>query len=104
MTTDVGERPIVEAWHVRGGELLAAANRLIHEGDVSRLTVEQGGRTLAEFPVPAGAVGPPVAPALAAIGAMAAFLAECTIEVERTGTATAQRDHRLRWPNDFGGD
>ena len=104
MTTDVGERPTVEAWRVRGGELIDVARRLIQEGDVSRLTVKQGGRTLVEFTGTVGAVGAPVAPALAAIGAMAAFLTECTIEVERTGAATGQRNHRLRWPNDFGGD
>jgi hypothetical protein len=40
-----------------------------------------------EFPVTVGVVGALVAPALAALGAVAALLSECTIEVERETAA-----------------
>ena len=42
------------------------------------------GRTVAEFPMTVGVVGAVVAPILAAVGALAAVLTECSIEVERT--------------------
>ena len=39
---------------------------------------------MAEFPLSVGVVGAVVAPILAAVGALAAVLTDCTIEVERT--------------------
>jgi hypothetical protein len=57
----------------------------VHEGNVRRVVVKQGERTVAEFPLTAGVVGTVVAPVLAAIGALVALLNDCTIEVERTG-------------------
>ncbi len=46
------------------------------------------GRTLIEIPLtigaPAAAIGIMVAPVLAALGAFAALVTECTIEVEKT--------------------
>jgi hypothetical protein len=56
---------------------------LVHEGNVRRVIVKQGGRTVAEFPLSVGVVGAVVAPVLAAIGALVALLQDCTIEVER---------------------
>jgi len=38
---------------------------------------------VAEFPLTVGVVGTVFAPVLAAVGALAAVLTECTIEVER---------------------
>jgi hypothetical protein len=65
-------------------QILAEAGRLIDEGNVRRVVVKQRGRTVAEFPVTIGVIGAVIAPLAAAIGALAAVLAECTIEVERT--------------------
>ncbi len=72
-----------ETIKVQGGELLDAVKKLIHEGNVRRVVIKQGDRTVAEFPLTAGVVGTVLAPVLAAIGALAALLTECTIEVER---------------------
>ena len=57
--------------------------KLVHEGNVRRIIIKQEGRTVAEFPLTVGVVGAVFAPVLAAAGALAAVLTECTIEVER---------------------
>ncbi|HEY7473379.1 MAG TPA: DUF4342 domain-containing protein [Vicinamibacterales bacterium] len=69
---------------VKGDELLAKVKELIAEGNVRRVRIRQKQRTIAEFPLTVGVVGAVLAPVLAAIGALAALLAECTIDVERT--------------------
>jgi hypothetical protein len=69
---------------VKGDELLARVKALIAEGNVRRVRIRQKQRTIAEFPLTVGVVGAVLAPVLAAIGALAALLAECTIDVERT--------------------
>ena len=74
-----------ESFDVEGSQLIDKAKQLIHEGNVRRIIVKQDGRTVAEFPLTFGVVGVVLAPVLAAIGALAALLAHCTIEVERTG-------------------
>lgn len=70
--------------NAQGTELLEELKRLVHEGNVRRVVVKQGTRTVAEFPLTAGVVGAVLAPVLAAIGALIALLNDCTIEVERT--------------------
>jgi hypothetical protein len=65
-------------------QILAEIGRLIDEGNIRRVVVKQRGRTVAEFPVTVGVIGAVIAPLAAAIGALAAVLAECTIEVEKT--------------------
>jgi len=59
---------------------------VIHEGNVRRIVIQHGGRTVAEFPVTAGVLGVVLAPVLAAIGAIVALLKDCTIQVEREDT------------------
>jgi hypothetical protein len=68
---------------VAGSQLLEHVKRLIHEGNIRRLVISQGGQTIAEFPLTMGVVGALLAPVLAAIGALAALVTECTIEIER---------------------
>ena len=68
---------------VSGSQLLEHAKRLIHEGNIRRIVISQEGQTIAEFPLTIGVVGAVLAPVLAAIGALAALVTECTIEVER---------------------
>src|SRR5262249_6331441 len=77
-----------ESFRVSGDELLKRVKELVHEGNVRRVVVKQGARTVVEFPVTVGVVGAIAAPALAALGAIAALLSECTIEVEREAEPT----------------
>jgi hypothetical protein len=77
------QQSTIETIKVQGNQLLKQVERLIHEGNVRRIVVKQEGQTVAEFPLTLGVVGAIVAPVLAAAGAMAALLTDCSIEVER---------------------
>jgi|SRR5512134_1542693 hypothetical protein len=79
-----------ETFQLQGGQVLDKIRQLVHEGNVRQITVKQHGKTVAEFPLTVGVVGTIFAPILAAIGALAALLAECTIEVERIEEAPAK--------------
>jgi hypothetical protein len=57
--------------------------KLVHEGNVRRVVIKQGGKTVAEFPLTIGVVGTVFAPILAAIGALVAILQDCSIKVEQ---------------------
>jgi hypothetical protein len=76
-----------EKYTVSGEELLAKVKKLIHEGNIRRVRIIQGGRVIIEFPLTVGAsaatLGLIMAPVLVAIGALAALITECTIEVEK---------------------
>ena len=77
------ERTWYESIKVEGGQLLDKVAQLIREGNVRRIVIRQGDRTVAEFPLTVGLVGAVFAPILAAVGALAALLNECSIVVER---------------------
>ena len=65
-------------------QILTQIGKLIDEGNIRRVVVKQRGRVVAEFPLTVGVVGTVLAPLAAAIGALTAVLAECSIEVEKT--------------------
>jgi len=77
------EQPQTETISVAGGALIDRVKQLIHEGNVRRVVIKQGDVTIAEFPLTVGVVGAVFAPVLAAVGAVAALVTDCTIEVER---------------------
>jgi hypothetical protein len=79
----MAERTFWESIRVEGSELLDKVKQLIHEGNVRRVIIKQGDRSVAEFPLTVGVVGTVLAPVLAAVGALAALLTDCSIEVER---------------------
>lgn len=82
----MAEKTWWETIKVEGSELLDHVKKIIHEGNVRRIIIKQGGRTVAEFPLTIGVVGTVFAPILAAVGVLAAMLTECTLEVERVAT------------------
>lgn len=73
----------MESFKVDAAQLLAEVKRLIHEGNVRRIVIKQGNDTVVEFPLTVGVVGAALAPPLAAVGAIAALISDCTIVVER---------------------
>ena len=83
MITQTEPKTIREELRVTGETLLASVKKLIHEGNIRRITVKQGEHPIVELPLTVGVIGVVLAPMLAAIGAMSALLADCTIEVER---------------------
>ena len=65
-------------------QILTQIGKLLDEGNIRRVVVKQRGRVVAEFPLTVGVVGTVLAPLAAAIGALTAVLADCSIEVEKT--------------------
>jgi len=76
-----------EKFTVDGDKLVEKIKQLIHEGNIRRVRVIHEERTVLEIPLsvgaPAAAVTIMIAPVLAALGAFAALVTECTIEVEK---------------------
>jgi Domain of unknown function (DUF4342) len=82
----VAERTFKETIKVTADQLVECVRKLLHEGNVRRVIIKQGDRSIAEFPLTVGVIGTVFAPVLAAVGALAAVLTECTIEVERVAS------------------
>jgi hypothetical protein len=79
----------VEHIKIDGDRLIAEVKRLVAEGNVRRISIKQGEHTVAEFPLTVGVAGAVLAPWLAAIGAIAALVTDCSIEVERADNPDA---------------
>ena len=76
-----------EKFTISGSQLVEKVKQLIHEGNIRRIRVIHDDKTIFEIPLsigaPAAAATILVAPVLAALGAFAALVTECTIEVEK---------------------
>lgn len=69
---------------VKGEDVLKKIKALLKEGNARRIIIKgEKGETILEIPMTIGAVGVLVAPLLAAVGALAALMTNCTIVVER---------------------
>ena len=76
-------KTIQERIQTEGPDLVERVKQLAGEAGVRRIAIQQDGRTLFEFPLALGVVGALIAPQLAALGAVAALITNCTIAVER---------------------
>ena len=77
-----------ESFTLNGENLLKEVKALIAEGNISRVTItDKNGKELISFAVTMGLAAALIAPVLATVGALAAFVSECTVTVERTETA-----------------
>jgi len=73
-----------EEFKVNGEEVVAKIKELIKAGNIRRIILKnEKNETIIEIPLTFAVVGTLVAPALAAVGAVAALLTNCTIVVER---------------------
>ena len=73
-----------ESHCVPGDQLVARIKELVREGNVRRIIVKNDeGKTLVEIPLALGVVGAMLLPVWAGLGAMAALVTNCSIEVER---------------------
>jgi hypothetical protein len=73
-----------EEFQVSGEKLVAKIKELVHEGNIRRITIkDQDGSTLIVIPLTLGVVGAIIIPVWAAIGAIAALVANLTIVIER---------------------
>jgi hypothetical protein len=87
----MAEQTFKESFKVAGSQLIDAFKKLVHEGNVRRVVIKQGDQVIVEFPLTIGVIGTVVAPVLAAIGAIAAMVNECTLEVERVKVRTDEK-------------
>ncbi len=73
-----------EEFHVNGDKLVSKIKELLHEGTIRRVVIKNDdGKVLIDIPLTFGVVGALLAPQLAAIGALAALVTQCTIVVEK---------------------
>jgi hypothetical protein len=73
-----------EEHKVRGEKIVAKMKELLHEGNVRHVVIKNDdGKVLIEFPVTVGVAGALLIPVWAAVGALAALVSNCSIEVER---------------------
>jgi len=78
------EKTWTEEFQTSGEELVGKVKELVHEGNVRRIIIKnEEGKTLIEVPLTLGVVGALLLPTLAALGAIAALVADCTIIVEK---------------------
>jgi uncharacterized membrane protein len=77
-----------EEFKINGEDLIKKVKELVAQGNVRRIIIKnKDGKSLIEVPLSFGVAGMAalavVAPALAAVGAIAALVTECSIVVER---------------------
>ena len=78
------KRTTQEEFKISGDKLLGKVKELINEGNVRRIIIKnKDDKQLIELPLTIGVVGAVLAPVLAAVGAIAALVTECSIVVER---------------------
>jgi len=75
---------VKEEFSVSADNLIEKVKELLHEGNVTRIIVQDDmGKALLEIPATVGVIGVVLAPWLAALGVIAALATNCTIVVER---------------------
>lgn len=73
-----------EEFSVSGDQLLGKVKELINEGNVRRIIIKnKDSEQLVVLPLTVGIVGAVLVPMMAAVGALAALVTECSIVVER---------------------
>lgn len=81
-----------ESFNINGEDLLKKIKQLVEEGNIRRITIkDKNGKELMNFPLTVGVVGALLAPVLAAVGAVAALVTECTVTVEREETGKTEK-------------
>jgi len=85
------EKSRTEELTVNGEQLVSTVKELVHQGNIRRITVKnRDGKSLIEIPLTLGVVGILLLPTLAALGAVAALVTECTIVIERVDDSSAE--------------
>ncbi|HEU0051265.1 MAG TPA: DUF4342 domain-containing protein [Patescibacteria group bacterium] len=73
-----------ETFRIKTEEIVQKIKELVKEGNIRRIIIQNDeGRTLMEIPLTFAVVGVMLAPVLAAVGALAGILTNCTLIVER---------------------
>lgn len=81
-----------EEFKVNGEDLLRKVKQLIREGNIRKIIIkDKDSKQLVEFPLTVGVIGAALAPVLAAVGAIAALVTECSIVVIREEESTSHK-------------
>lgn len=73
-----------EQYEVSGKDILGKVQEIIRAGNARRIILKnENGEVLMEIPLTFAILGVAAAPVLAAVGALAGLLSNCTIVVER---------------------
>jgi len=84
--TQTEEEVKTEEHKIKGESLLSKIKELVHQGNIRRIIIKNDeGRTLIEIPLTLGVVGIALVPVWAALGAIAALVADLTVVVEKVG-------------------
>ncbi len=87
-----------EKFTVDGSQVIEKIKELVHQGNIRRVRLIHKGRPLIDIPLTVGvsvaAVTVLAAPVVAALGAIAALVTECTIEVERVEDTPEEKDEK----------
>ena len=74
----------IETIKVAGNDLVGKVKEIAHQGNVRRIVIKnEEGKELIQVPLTLGVIGAVLLPVLAAVGALAALVTDCTIEIER---------------------
>ena len=73
----------IEEIKVIGGQLVDKVKELVKEGNIRRIIIKKEEKVLMEIPLTFAVIGVALAPILAAVGALAALISECTLQIER---------------------
>ena len=88
----------IEEMKMASNQVVDKVRELIEEGNVRRISLRKGDRTLFEIPltvgVGAGAAALLYSPMIAAVGAVAALVTDITLVVERDEAAAAEAEAR----------
>lgn len=78
------EKTTQEEFKISGDQVVKTIKALLKEGNVRRITIKnEEGVTLLVIPLTVAVIGTVILPTLAAVGALAALITNCTIVVER---------------------
>lgn len=78
------EKTRTEEFTLDGEKLVSKVKELVRQGNIRRISVRsKDDKSLIDIPLTAGVVGAVLLPTLAALGAIAALVTECSIVVER---------------------
>jgi hypothetical protein len=85
------ENKFYEEFKVHSKDLVDKVKSILHEGNVRRIILKnEKGHTFLEIPLTVAAVGVIAAPIVAAVGAIAALVANFTLVVERVAPESDQ--------------
>lgn len=72
-----------ESITVAGSEILDKVKEILKKGNVTKIRIKKDDKVILDIPVTAGAVSAILIPQLTLVGAALAFVANCTIEIEK---------------------